>query len=401
MFTLSRRSLLFAASGLAVSALLPRSAWAGAEAPRRRPILCVIFLRGGVDALNVVVPHADAAYRRLRPGIGVPGPGKADGVLDLDGQFGLHPRLAPLRSLFQAKELAVVHAVGSPHPTRSHFEAQDYAETGSVSSSTRDGWLARALGELPKSESLLRAVALSSKRPLALRGGSVDVVSAKSLERFRLRSPKPLGPKFAHAFADLYGAGDDPVVRAGRNALAVERLLRELPPTSRQVKYPDGARPLADIARLVHADAGLEVAFADVGGWDTHQGQGGRLPRLLDGLGKGLAAFRQDLGDRFEDVLVVVMSEFGRTAAENGTGGTDHGHGGAMLLLGGRVVGGQVHGKWPGLEREQLHEGRDLAVTTDYRDVIAEVSRSHLGVTALDRVVPGHTVKPLGILRAR
>lgn len=400
MLKLSRRSLLLSASGAALATALP--GWASAErapAPRDRRVLVVVFLRGGVDGLSLVVPHADSAYYAARRAVAVPRPGKPDGAVDLDGQFGLHPRLAALEAAYRAGELALVQAVGSPHATRSHFEAQDYAETATPGvRSTPNGWLARSLSSAGKPASALGVVALASKRPLALRG-DVDVVTAKRLDGFALRAPKRLAARLGRGFDALYAAGDDPVTRAGRDALAAAKQLARIERDVRAADYPEGARPLAELAALVRADVGLRVAWIDVGGWDTHQGQAARLGRLCDGLGKGLAAFRQDLGAALEHVVLLVMTEFGRTVAENGTGGTDHGHGSVMLLLGGHVKGGKVYGKWPGLAPEARFEGRDLAVTTDYRDVLAELARGQLGAGDAARVVPGHTARPLGLLR--
>lgn len=404
MSKIGRRSLLLSASSLGLAALLPGVAFADAPpAAKRRRVLVVAFLRGGLDGLSLGVPHGDAGYYSARRGIAIAAPGKTGGAIDLDGHFGLHPRLAPLVPAYRAGELALVHAVGSPHGTRSHFEAQDYAETAMPGArSVRDGWLGRALVSTGRTRAPLGVVALSSKRPLALRG-SLDVVSAKRIDRFALRAPKKLDERLTRGFEALYADNDDPVTRAGHNALDVARRLRDIDRSVDASTYPQGARPLAEVAALIRADVGLEVAWIDVGGWDTHQGQGnsesGRLPRLFDGLGKGLAQFRADLGERFADVVVLVMTEFGRTVAENGTGGTDHGHGSAMLVMGGPVRGGKVYGKWPGLAEGSRHEKRDLAVTTDYRDVLAELSTGHLGAPHAARVTPDYTPSPLGLLR--
>ena len=401
MIKLSRRSLLGSAGAGAMTLAVPDFALAAPAAGKR--VLVVIFLRGGVDGLSLAVPHADPDYYNARRAIAVGRPGKPGGAIDLDGRFGLHPRLAPLEPAYRAGELAIVHAVGSHHATRSHFEAQDYAETATPGQpSTRSGWLARSLVSAGKPSTPLGVVALSDKRPLGLRGG-VDVVTAARLDAFRLRAPKRLNARLDRAFNALYAKGDDAVTVAGRDALGAAKRLKSLEQTSARAGYPEAARGLADVARLVRADVGLRVAWIDAGGWDTHQGQGGadggRLPRAFDALAKGLAAFRKDLGRDLERVVVLVMTEFGRTVAENGTGGTDHGHGSAMLLLGGPVRGGRVHGTWPGLAPEQRYEGRDLAVTTDYRDVLAEISERHLGARDPGGVLPGHSPRALGILR--
>ena len=395
---LSRRRLL-AGSALASAAWLLRSgpARAAAEAP---PVLVCVFLRGAADGLNIVVPHADPAYYKLRPNLAVPRPDQKGGAIDLDGQFGLHPRLAPLKSAFDAKQLALVHAVGSPHPTRSHFEAQDYMQTAAVGQPSASlGWLARYHYSRPEAGlAALRAVALSSRTPLALRGYR-DALVAESLQDFRLRSAGALEPALMNGFRRLYqgsraGTAEQAAQRALTTSDVVKRVLRE----QRGGSYPREAQDFADVAKLIKANVGLETAWIDVGGWDTHRYQGrtdrGELPRQLQGLGQALAAFRADLADDFERVLVLVMSEFGRTARENGTGGTDHGHGNVMLLLGGKVRGGRVLGNFPGLATEQLFQGRDVAVTTDFRDVLAEVCERHLGMADSSGLFPGYRLQP-------
>jgi uncharacterized protein (DUF1501 family) len=377
---LSSLSFLFTAH--AVRAQAPRAEPLGGV-----PVLLCVFLRGAADGLNVIVPHADAEYYRLRPTIAVPRPGERWGALDLDGRFGLHPKLEPLKAAYDAGELALVHAVGSPHPTRSHFAAQDYMTTGAVGDRTvAQGWLARYLATRPSAESgLLRAVALSSRPPLALRGHP-DAIVTPRLRDFRFAADEALEPLLSKGFARLYrGESSSPAERAGQRALEASRLVqRALASQKNAAKYARDVQEFAEVARLIKADVGLQTAWIDLGGWDTHRRQGsaqtGDLPRQLDRLGRALGALRADLGPLFERVVVVVMSEFGRTVRENGSGGTDHGHGGAMLVLGGKVKGRRVLGAFPGLSPDQLFEGRDLAVTTDFRDVLCEVCEGHLGM---------------------
>jgi len=395
--------LLQARSGRADDAVA-----AGAAATPGTPVLLCVFLRGAADGLNVVVPHADPDYYRLRPSIAVPRPGEKGGVLDLDGRFGLHPRLAPLKAAFDAKELALVHAVGSPHPTRSHFEAQDYMETAAVGDrSASHGWLGRYLAMRPPATAgLLRAVALSVRTPLSLRGYP-DAVVAANLRDFRLSTSSALGPLLSEGFRRLYDADAKTLAEhAGQRALAASDVVRRvLGKQRRGAGYAHDAQDFADVARLIKADVGLETAWIDVGGWDTHRYEGstenGDLPRQLERLGRALAAFRADLGPAFERVVVLVMSEFGRTARENGTGGTDHGHGNFMLLLGGKVQGGRVLGNLPGLAADQLFEGRDVPVTTDFRDVLAEVCERHLKMPDASALFPGYKLdkqRQLGFL---
>jgi uncharacterized protein (DUF1501 family) len=397
---LSRRQLLLGGSTLLLSLAGARAAPAGAGPLSARTLVC-LFLRGAADGLSLVVPYADPEYHAARPSIAIAPPGRSGGALDLDGRFGLHPRLAPLLPAYRAGQLAIVHAVGSPHPTRSHFEAQDYLETATPGITREDGWLARCLQARPAPASLagsLRAVALGHEPPLALRGHA-GVLTAPRLRDFGLKAPGPLRNELLAGFEQMYAQGG---LDVGRDALAAARRLRALEldayTPEHDAMYPGPCAGLREVAALIKADVGLELAWLDVGGWDTHQYQGGadsgRLPRLLDAWGQGLAAFRSDLGERFADVLVLVMTEFGRTLRENGSRGTDHGHGSVMFLLGGRVRGGKVHGRFPGLARSELWEERDLAVTTDFRDVFRAVARQQLGVTELGSILPGHTPAP-------
>lgn len=397
---ISRRALLSNSVLSSAGFLLQARNGVAAEPVRRAPVLVCVFLRGAADGLNVVVPHGEAEYYRLRPSIAVAQPGKEHGAVDLDGRFGLNPRLAPLKAAFDAKQLAVVTAVGSPHPTRSHFEAQDYMETAAVGErSASYGWLARYLSSRPaQGDALLRAVGLSGRTPLALRGYR-DALVAESLKSFKLGASKELEPVLSQGFRRLYAGNTASIAdRAGQRALsASDTVKKALHKVDRNSAYANDAEDFSDVARLIKADVGLETAWIDLGGWDTHRYEGsteqGELPKALDKLGQALATFRADLGPDFERVLVVVMSEFGRTAKENGTGGTDHGHGSFMLLLGGNVKGGRVLGHWPGLTPDKLYEGRDVAVTTDFRDVLAEACERHLGMRDSSALFAGYKLE--------
>jgi len=357
----------------------------------KRKILVAIFQRGAVDGLNTVVPYGDANYYSLRPTIAIP---KSD-VISLDAFYGLHPSLAPLKKIYDAGHLAIVEAVGSPDPTRSHFDAQDYMESGTPGrKATPDGWLNRSLGN-SKTQSPVRAVAIGSALPRALRGPNA-AIAVNSLSEFRLREAAS-----SPTFESMYSNAVDRVLSGtSRDTFNAVRTLQSIgSKSSSNVQYPGGrfGAALQQIAQMIKADVGLEVAFADVGGWDTHVNQPGPLANLLTGFGQAIAAFYEDLGDRMDDVVIVTMSEFGRTARENGNRGTDHGHANVMFVLGGPVAGGKVHGEWPGLAREQLYEGRDLALTTDFRDVLGEVVAKHLGANPTG-VFPNHkTSKFLGL----
>jgi uncharacterized protein (DUF1501 family) len=383
---------------------------------RGRVLIC-LFQRGAADALNVVVPHGEQAYYRLRPTIAVARPSLAvqNGAIDLDGFFGLHPSLAPFKSLWTQGILAPVHAVGSPSNTRSHFDAQDYMESGTPDAKgTRDGWLNRYLAAkgtcaeceptaAPATDSLFRAVAMTQQMPRILMGPEA-AIAMNSIDEFGIRAT---GAAAANVEA-MYATGRADVVHAaGSEMVEAMKILRAANPTQYQARngaeYPRSpfGQRLRQIAQLIKADIGLEIAFADVGGWDTHVNQGGATGQLATRLGDfagAVHALVTDLGDRMADVVILTMSEFGRTARQNGGGGTDHGHAGCLFVIGGDVKGGKVHGRWPGLEPEQLNEGRDLALTTDFRSVFGEVVRKHLGATALERIFPGFTPAEIGIL---
>jgi uncharacterized protein (DUF1501 family) len=375
----------------------------------RPKILIALFQRGAVDGLSMIVPHGDPDYYASRGSIAIarPAPGRADTTVDLDGFFGLHPALGPLKPLWDDRRLAIVHACGSPETTRSHFDAQDYMESGTPGvKSTADGWLARGLAAMPAREpaSPFRAVSLGPALPRILRG-DVGAVAMNSVADFDIKQGGTLmasGPGARQGFESLYEQGvRDLLYGTGRETFEAVKMLKAAAPQllapANGAVYPRGrfGESLRQIAQLIRADVGLEVAFADVGGWDTHAGQGnerGQLALRLKEFGEGLAALDRDLGPRMSDVVVLTMSEFGRTVRENGNRGTDHGHATAMLALGGAVKGGRVYGRWPGLRREQLFEGRDLAVTTDFRSLFTEVAVRHLAAPA-ESLFPGYAAR--------
>ncbi len=360
--------------------------------------LVCLFQRGAVDGLSMVAPHGDPFYYRERPRIAL----EREALIDLDGHFGLHRGLGALEPLWRDKSLAIVHAVGSPDSTRSHFDAQDYMETGTPGvKSTRDGWLNRYCSharEHAERSTPFRAVAFGPQLPRAL-AGSAPALAIDDLQAFGLRAPGHERDRLTRAFEALYeGSATGLLATSSAEGFEAVQMLKTANPAQYQpangAEYPKGklGRSLRQIAQLIRCGIGLEIAFADVGGWDTHVNQGaadGQLAGRLQELGGALAAFARDLGDQMADVVVLTMSEFGRTVRENGTGGTDHGHATAMMVLGGGVRGGQVFGRWPGLDPAQRFEGRDLAVTTDFRDLFGEVVTRHLGGARLDDVFPG------------
>ena len=390
----------------AMPAFLQRAAAATPSAGKKQ--LVVLFQRGAADGLNIVVPFAEPNYYRLRPSIAIPQPkrGGADAAIDLDGFFGLHPSLAPLEPLFHKNQLAIVHAAGSPDPTRSHFDAQDFMESGTPGlKATEDGWLDRALQTVPEENaSPFRAVAMGPNLPRVLRG-SAGAIALPDLKQFKVMAPGAAVANVAQGgFEAMYAQTVDQALHGtGAETFEAIDLLRKADPAKYQpengAQYPTSrlGQSLQQIGQLIKANIGVEVLFVDCGGWDNHVNEGGvqgQLSNLLRDLGNGLAAFHQDMGDRMRDVVVVTMSEFGRTAKENGNRGTDHGHANCMLVMGGPVRGGFVYGRWPGLADHQLNEGRDLALTTDFRSVVGEILSKHVGVPDLAPVFPGFDNSP-------
>ncbi len=402
-------------SGLAVGVLGTSQLWlrpAAAQIPstalgtsRSRKVLVAVFQRGAADGLNIVVPFFDKRYYQLRPSIAVPAPGGLAGVpgpagaIDLDCKFAFNQSMQPLKPLWDAKQLAVIHAVGSPDTSRSHADAQASMESGTDGTKAADGWLNRALPLSSQNASPLRGVAVGATLPQALRGDR-GAVAVDDLAKFQIGGDAPA------ILERLYARSADAQTRARGTGMfdALRRIesVRQQPYTPTNGVFYQGAfgSRLMQLARLIKSDVGVEVAFVDLDGWDHHANENGQLQNVLREFSTGLSAFARDLGDRMADVVVVTMSEFGRTAAENGNQGTDHGHGGVMMVMGGPVRGGSVYGQWPGLEPEQLFEGRDLAVTTDYRDVLSELVRGHLGQNPA-QVFPGHKSRaPLGLLQS-
>jgi uncharacterized protein (DUF1501 family) len=410
---LTRRALLKSgACALAAMATPPRFLVRAADAGGARgPVMVAIFQRGAADGLSMLVPHGDPAYygARLSLALGRPRRGDAATSIDLDGFFGLHPALAPLLPLWDTRALAVVPACGSPDTTRSHFDAQDYMESGTPGVKSTDGWLGRAATSLPVDTGTpFRAVALGSRLPRVLRGDA-HALALSSLERFEVRTTsQPAASQ--RGFESLYREGvNDLLHGTGRETFEAVRMLKSAGAArfapANGAEYPRGrfGESLRQIAQLIRADVGLRIAFADVDGWDTHVAQGadqGQLANRLREFGAALAAFTRDLGDRMSEVVVLTMSEFGRTVAENGNRGTDHGHATAMFVLGGAVRGGRVYGRWPGLAPEQRFEGRDLAVTTDFRHLFHEITIHHLHLPPTTPLFPHWTPPetPLGLL---
>ena len=370
-----------------------------------KKILVTVFQRGAADGLNVVAPFGEKLYYRLRPSIAIPEPRAGDGksLIDLDGFFGLHPSLSSLKPLYDQKHLAIVHAVGSPDSTRSHFDAQDFMETGTPGvKSTRDGWLNRHLQSKKVSgETAFRAVAMTANLPRTLRGHE-PALALSRLNDFDLRTGGQNAAVKA-SFESMYEQSVDAVLGGtGSDAFEAIRFLKKANPEQYQpgsgVQYPRSpfGNSLRQVAQMIKASVGLEVAFVESNGWDHHVAEGGvqgQLATRLSDLAQGLSAFYKDMESRMDEIVVLTMSEFGRTVRENGNRGTDHGHATSLFVLGGPVRGGKVYGEWPGLQAEQLFEGRDLALTTDFRIVFGEIILKHLGNPNLSTVFPNYSVK--------
>jgi uncharacterized protein (DUF1501 family) len=364
--------------------------------------LVVLFQRGAADGLNIVVPYQEKNYYAMRPSIAI----QKNQVLDLDGFFGLHPSMAAFKPLYDQGHLAIIHAAGSPDTTRSHFDAQDYMESGTPGVKvTEDGWLNRALQAeaLTGKPSAFRAVTLGIEVPRTLQG-KVPAIAVNNLADFSVGGRGPQTSPISNAFQAMYDQSSDAVLHGtGQETFEAVKMLKAADPSRYQpavgVEYPKTpfGNSLKQVAQLMKANLGVEAAFSDIGGWDTHQNQGnvnGQLSNRLKEFSETIAAFWKDMGLEAEHLTLVTMSEFGRTARQNGTGGTDHGHANVMFVLGGQVKGGKVYGKWPGLSNEQLNEGRDLAVTTDFRQVLGEAAYKTLGSKNLELVFPGSQVNP-------
>jgi uncharacterized protein (DUF1501 family) len=403
-----RNSALAVVGTAAVPSFLTRAAFGAVENGASTKRLVIIFQRGAADGLNIVVPHAAPQYYAMRPSINIP----RKSVIDLDGFFGLHPSLASFQPLWQQRHLAIVHAAGSPDTTRSHFDAQDFMETGTPGvKATEDGWLNRSLHNLPPTpqQSAFRAIALGPSLPRIL-SGAEPAVAMNNINDFSvggIKNPKP--SPAATAFEAMYDHSSDSVLHGtGEETFDAVKMLKAADPgkyaPAAGANYPKGrfGDSLRQLAQLIKANLGVQVAFADIGGWDNHVNEGateGQLANVLSDFSQSLAAFWTDLGDLGEDTVVVTMSEFGRTARENGNRGTDHGHANVMFVLGGPVKGGKVYGRWPGLDQSQLYEGRDLALTTDFRQVIGEAVARHMGNKNLADVFPGYENQPGKFLR--
>ncbi len=368
--------------------------------------LVVLFQRGAADGLNIVVPFGEPNYYSMRPTIAIPEPrrGGDQAAIDLDGFFGVHPSLSPLAQLYHNGQLAIVHAAGSPDTTRSHFDAQDYMESGTPGvKSTDDGWLNRTMQGLPEENATpFRAVAVGPNLPRTLLGAA-PAIAMPDVKQFQVMAGAG-SQMIQGGFEAMYAQTVDTALRGtGTETFEAIDMLKKANPGQFQpengAEYPKNkyGQSIQQVAQLLKANVGMEVAFLDTGGWDNHVNEGGvqgQLSNLLRDLGQGLAAFHKDMGDRMEDIVVVTMSEFGRTAHENGNRGTDHGHANCMFLMGGPIKGAKVYGKWPGLSNEHLYEGRDLAVTTDFRSVLGEVLTGHLGTKDLNAVFPGFDNDP-------
>ena len=389
----------------AIPSFLTRAAWGALNAPANKRLV-VIFQRGAADGLNIVIPHAERSYYAMRPSINI---ARAQ-VIDLDGFFGLHPSLASFKPLWDQGHLAIVHAAGSPDTTRSHFDAQDYMESGTPGvKSTQDGWLNRTLqSERSATESPFQAVALGPSLPRIL-SGKASAVAVSNVNSFGIAGGNPAAAPLGNTFEAMYAQSVDTVLHGTANeTFEAVKMLKSADPQhytpAPGANYPKGrfGDALRQTAQLIKANLGVQIAFTDIGGWDHHVNEGaveGQLANVLRDFSQAITAFWTDLGPLGEETVIVTMSEFGRTARENGNRGTDHGHANVMFVLGGPVRGRHVYGRWPGLDPAQLNEGRDLALTTDFRRVLGEAVERHLGNTHLNAVFPGFDNSPERLLR--
>jgi len=366
--------------------------------------LVVLFQRGAADGLNIVVPYQEKSYYQMRSSIAI----QQNQVIDLNGFFGLHPSMAAFKPLYDQGHLAIIHAAGSPSTSRSHFDAQDYMESGTPDiKATPDGWLNRALQAEDianaHKQTAFRAVALGTQVPRSLQG-PIPAIAVANVADFSVGGRGNTTSPISNAFQAMYDESTDSLLHGtGDETFEAVKMLKAADPAKYQPQngatYPNTpfGNSLKQIAQLLKANLGVEAAFSDIGGWDTHQNQGnatGQLANRLTEFSTSIAAFWQDMGTDTENITLVTMSEFGRTARQNGTGGTDHGHANVMFVLGGQVKGGKVYGKWPGLGPDQLNEGRDLKVTTDFRNVLGEAALRTLGAKNLDIVFPGAQIQP-------
>jgi uncharacterized protein (DUF1501 family) len=371
----------------------------------KKKTLITIFQRGAVDGLNMVVPYGDGEYYNIRRNIAIPKPNETEGAINLDGFYGLHPTMKSFEPLWKNKQMAIIHCAGSPDNTRSHFDAQDYMEAGTPGvKGTKDGWLNRVMqGMNAKDVSPFRSVAMTNQLPRSLYGKAPSIAMT-NLADFSIQAgsyTKSVQGGFEGIYQDV--TKNDTLNATGKETFEAVNFLKKANPA--QYKPANGAqypntplgRSLLQFAQLIKAGVGLEVGFAETGGWDTHVNQGasrGQLANLLRDFSNAIAAFTTDLGQKMDDVVILTMSEFGRTARENGNRGTDHGHANAIFVIGNDVKGGKVYGNWAGLKSDQLYEGRDLNVTTDYRDVFGEVAYKYMGSRDLAKMFPGYSTSP-------
>lgn len=405
----SAAALLLGNKLVALPTWMPRLSLADPHVGPAGDTLVCIFLRGGADGLNMVVPHGDDEYYAHRPLIGIPRPDDNRAVngrtVDLDGFFGLHPALAPLHGIYAAGDMTFIHATGSPDETRSHFEAMDLMERGATENGDYTGWLARHLATLDSgNSSSLRAIGVSDMLPASLTG-AVSATALQSIADYHLAGrPERVG-QMTNLLQTLYSQNQDMLTAAAQQTFAAIEVLGKIDTAGyvangRPYQETEFGQALRLVAQLIKANVGVEVACIDVDGWDTHVAQGGAVGSMASNLAEladGLAAFYEDLQPQMGKITVVVMSEFGRRLQENGGLGTDHGHGSMMMALGGGINGGRVFARWPGLHDEQLVGPGDLAVTTDYRDVLGEIIQKRLNNPLLPAIFPGYTVNPLGL----
>ncbi|OAQ38779.1 hypothetical protein A5893_12075 [Pedobacter psychrophilus] len=380
---------------------------------KRKTLIC-IFQRGAMDGLMAVTPFTDNYLKTARPTLFMSAAktGNAKSLIDLDGKFGLHPSMKAFESVFKEGRLGIVHGIGSPNNTRSHFDAQDYMESGTpFNKGTSSGWLNRAVGLLGHDGATpFQAVSLTSSLPRSFYGDNPSV-AISNLQDFNIQMKgNPNGANMASkSFEDLYDQTTSSLLKdTGKESFDAMKMLNKTDTKNYKpgngANYPNSSlgNSLKQIAQLIKMDVGLEVAFAESGGWDTHFNQGtdnGIFARNVNDLSESMMAFWTDMGTLQDDVTIMTMTEFGRTVKQNGTGGTDHGRGSCNFILGNDVAGGKVHGKMNTLAIENLEDGRDLAVTTDFRTVFSEVADRHLGINKDTILFPDWKGSHIGMMK--
>lgn len=404
---------LFATGLGGIPRFITRAAAQGglASGPKKPKVLVCIFQRGAMDGLMAVPPFTDQAFKEARPNLYMAADKSApQPIIDLDGRFGMHPSMDAFEPLFREKRLAIVHGIGSPNTTRSHFDAQDYMESGTpFNKGTGTGWLSRAVELMGQHESdtPFKSISLTSSLPKAFYGDK-PALAINNLQDFsiQLKNTPKAADLAAKTFESLYDQTTNSLLnKTGKESFEAMKSIQKIDmkgyKPANNARYPDSqlGNALKQIAQLIKLDVGLQVAFTECGGWDTHNGQMGQFGKIIGDLSGSIANFWKDIEPYQDEVTLMTMTEFGRTVKQNGTYGTDHGRGSCLFLLGNDVNGGIVHGNMPSLVKENLADGRDLPVTTDFRSVFSEVADTHLNIHNDKKLFPEWDGTKIGVMK--